>query len=202
MRSDPFLKRFDAYFKTIRPQRPGRALRLSALKASDSAYGIDRAVKTDMDPADPSAWHDDPREDTKPEQREPPRTWRRGPLLAPRPAHSLIKEPTLTNLLDWHSHNIDRDPLFAHYSSAAAAVVAGVVFGLARGASTALLSAPGSRLTGFILATKTATPLYVTPFVLGTQLDCWSTVPEREAKRRGDMPPERWGDFAHDANVL
>ena len=154
-----------------------------------------------MDPADPSAWHDDPRE-PQPEQREPPRTWRRGPPLAPRPAHNLIKEPTLTNLLDWHSHNIDRDPLFAHYSSAATAVVAGVVFGLARGASTALLSAPGSRLTGFILATKTATPLYVTPFVLGTQLDCWSTVSEREAKRRGDMPPERWGDFAHDANVL
>ena len=155
-----------------------------------------------MDPSDPSAWHDDPREDTKPEPREPPRTWRRGPPLAPRPAHNLLTEPTLTNLLDWHSHNIDRDPLFAHYSSAAAAVLAGVVFGLARGASTALLSAKGSRLTGFILATKTATPLYVTPFVLGTQLDCWSTVSEREAKRRGDMPPERWGDFAHDANVL
>ena len=126
-----------------------------------------------MDPADPSAWHDDPREDTKPEPRESPRTWRRGPPLAPRPAHNLLTEPTLTNLLDWHSHNIDRDPLFAHYSSAAAAVLAGVVFGLARGASTALLSAKGSRLTGFILATKTATPLYVTPFVLGTQLDCW-----------------------------
>ena len=76
-----------------------------------------------MDPADPSAWHDDPRE-PQPEQREPPRTWRRGPPLAPRPAHNLIKEPTLTNLLDWHSHNIDRDPLFAHYSAAAAAVVA------------------------------------------------------------------------------
>ena len=155
-----------------------------------------------MDPADPSAWHDDPREDTKPERREPPRTWRRGPPLAPRPAHNLLTEPTLTNLLDWHSHNIDRDPLFAHYSAAAAAVLAGVVFGLARGASTALLSAKGSRLAGFILATKTATPLYVTPFVLGTQLDCWSTVSEREAKRRGDVPPERWGDFAHDANVL
>ena len=155
-----------------------------------------------MDPSDPSAWHDDPCEDTKPEQREPPRTWRRGPPLAPRPAHNLLTEPTLTNLLDWHSHNIDRDPLFAHYSSAAAAVLAGVVFGLARGASTALLSAKGSRLAGFILATKTATPLYVTPFVLGTQLDCWSTVSEREAKRRGDVPPERWGDFAHDANVL
>ena len=82
-----------------------------------------------MDPADPSAWHDDPRE-PQPEQREPPRTWRRGPPPAPRPAHNLIKEPTLTNLLDWHSHNIDRDPLFAHYSAAAAAVVAGVVFGL------------------------------------------------------------------------
>ena len=79
-----------------------------------------------MDPADPSNWHDDPRE-PKPEQREPPRTWRRGPPLAPRPAHNLIKEPTLTNLLDWHSHNIDRDPLFAHYSSAAAAVLAALV---------------------------------------------------------------------------
>ena len=154
-----------------------------------------------MDPADPSGWHDDPRE-TQPAHIEPPRTWRRGPPPAPRPARNLIKEPTLANLLDWHSHNIDRDPLFAHYSSAAAAVLAGVVFGLARGASTALLSAKGSRLTGFILATKTATPLYVTPFVLGTQLDCWSTVSEREAKRRGDVPPERWGDFAHDANVL
>ena len=157
-----------------------------------------------MDPSDPSAWHDDPCE-TQPAHIEPiveRATWRRGPPLAPRPAHNLLTEPTLTNLLDWHSHNIDRDPLFAHYSSAAAAVLAGVAFGLARGASTALLSAPGSRLTGFILATKTATPLYVTPFVLGTQLDCWSTVSEREAKRRGDMPPERWGDFAHDANVL
>ena len=161
------------------------------------------AASIDMDPADPSAWHDDPREDTKPEPRAPLVTsWRRGPPPAPRPAHNLLTEPTLTNLLDWHSHNVDRDPLFAHYSSAAAAVVAGVVFGLARGASTALLSAKGSRLAGFILATKTATPLYVTPFVLGTQLDCWSTVSEREAKRRGDMPPERWGDFAHDANVL
>ena len=81
MGGDPFLKRFDACVKTRPPQWPGRALRLSARIASDSAYGIDRGVKTDMDPADPSAWHDDPREDTKPEPREPPRTWRRGPRI-------------------------------------------------------------------------------------------------------------------------
>ena len=95
---------------------------------------------------------------------------------------------TLVNLLDWHSHNLDRDPLFGHYSAAAAAVIAGVIFGFARGASTALLAAPGSRLTGFIVATTTATPLYVTPFVLGTQWDCWSTVSERAATRRGHEP--------------
>ena len=197
MRSDPFLKRFDASFKSRRPPVARECVQAQRSESST----VCASASIDMDPADPSGWHDDPCE-PKPEPREPPRTWRRGPPLAPRPAHNLLTEPTLTNLLDWHSHNIDRDPLFAHYSSAAAAVLAGVVFGLARGASTALLSAKGSRLTGFILATKTATPLYVTPFVLGTQLDCWSTVSEREAKRRGDMPPERWGDFAHDANVL
>ena len=44
-----------------------------------------------------------------------------------RARQNLIKEPTLTSIR-LAPHNIDRDPLFAHYSAAAAAIVAGVVF--------------------------------------------------------------------------
>ena len=62
-----------------------------------------------------------------------------GPPPARRPP-SLRDDASLSCLLDWHSYHLDHDPVFAHYGSAAFAVVVGSLFGVARGLSTALLS--------------------------------------------------------------
>mmetsp|Transcript_4901 Transcript_4901/g.14517 ORF Transcript_4901/g.14517 Transcript_4901/m.14517 type:complete len:141 (+) Transcript_4901:226-648(+) len=111
-----------------------------------------------------------------------------GPPLASRPP-SLYHDCSFLNALDWHSYNLDHDQVFAHYSSAAAAVLLGCLFGAARGATAALLASKGSRLQGFILAARGVTPFYVCPFVIGTQVDCYSTTRERAEKRRGLRRP-------------
>ena len=76
------LRALDAPFKsqTITAAREGAQAQRSESFRQCVRPHRHRAVKTGMDPADPSAWHDDPRE-PQPEQREPPRTWRRGPRI-------------------------------------------------------------------------------------------------------------------------
>ena len=91
--------------------------------------------------------------------------------------------PSLHDLAEQHSINLDTDPVYAHWSSAGFAIAAGVAMGAARGAVTALMSPPAHRLEVFMFVTRGAAPLYVIPFMLGMQWDCYRTTWSR--KNRG-----------------
>eukprot|EP00965_Chrysotila_dentata_P222412 6192954-Pleurochrysis_carterae.AAC.2 len=84
-------------------------------------------------------------------------------------------------------------PVFAHWSAAAAATLFGCVLAAGRGAVFAATCAPAERAAGFAFATRGAAPLYVVPFVLGSQLDCYET--QWELARRGT----RRTDLSHSA---
>ena len=72
-----------------------------------------------------------------------------------------------------HSHNLRYNPVLAHYEAAAASTAFGCVMAVARGAFVSLTQPPGQRLLAFRLATKAVAPLYIIPFVLGGQFDCY-----------------------------
>jgi hypothetical protein len=91
---------------------------------------------------------------------------------------------TLSQLASWHSCNLDADPVYAHWSAAAAAVCAGVAMAMARGAVAAAMLPRAEQLPVFAAVTRGAAPLYCVPFVLGTQLDCWETSARRRGERR------------------
>mmetsp|Transcript_34896 Transcript_34896/g.73387 ORF Transcript_34896/g.73387 Transcript_34896/m.73387 type:complete len:121 (-) Transcript_34896:620-982(-) len=101
--------------------------------------------------------------------------------------------PSLKSLFDWHAYNLQTDPVFAHWSAAAAATLFGCVLAAGRGAVFAATCAPAERAAGFAFATRGAAPLYVVPFVLGSQLDCYET--QWELARRGT----RRTDLSHSA---
>ena len=88
---------------------------------------------------------------------------------------------TLREMMEAHSWNIDHRPVYARWSSAAAAVAFGCTLGAARGLVNAILNPPAQRLQAFLFTARGVTPLYVIPFVLGTQFDCYTT----ELSRRG-----------------
>ena len=90
--------------------------------------------------------------------------------------------PTLKELAEAHSWNIDHRPVYARWSIAAFAVGVGCAFGAARGLVNAALNPPGQRLAAFILTARGVTPLYVIPFVLGTQYDCYLTEQSRKGR--------------------
>ena len=92
---------------------------------------------------------------------------------------------SLREMCEWHSRNLDHNPVLAHWSSAVFAVCCGCGFGCLRGLVVAATLPPQQRWRGFTFAVRGATPLYVIPFVAGTQLDCYSAT----AARAGRPPP-------------
>ena len=79
----------------------------------------------------------------------------------------------LENVFAQHSHNLRYNPVLAHYEAAVASTAVGCVLAVARGAFVSLTQPPGQRLLGFRLATQAVAPLYIIPFVLGSQFDCY-----------------------------
>lgn len=94
-----------------------------------------------------------------------------------------------------HSHNLRYNPVLAHYEAAAVSTAVGCVLAVARGAFVSITQPPGQRLLGFRIATKAVAPLYIIPFVLGSQLDCYRWQWARQ--NRFYVPPT-----SHDASHL
>lgn len=79
--------------------------------------------------------------------------------------------PSLRELAEWHSYNIDHHPIYAYWSNAAFYTAVGLALASGRGALIAAGASPSEKLQAFVQATRLVAPLYVIPFVLGGQLD-------------------------------
>ena len=80
---------------------------------------------------------------------------------------TMLNVPSLRQLAEWHSYNLDIDPVYAHWSSTGFAIVVGISLSAARGAVAAGMVPPHERLATFAFMTRACAPLYVVPFVLG-----------------------------------
>lgn len=89
-----------------------------------------------------------------------------------------------------HSRLLQSDPARAHWNAAAVATTVGLGFSMARGSVAALLSPPGQRLAAFYYVSRGVSPLYVIPFVLATQVDCYAAT---WANRGAPRPPSEAG---------
>ena len=87
--------------------------------------------------------------------------------------------PTLKELGERHSYNLDNDPVYAHWSSAGFMIAVGMGFALARGLVVAATQPAPHRWQAFAFAARGVAPLYVVPFVLGAQYDCYRVAHER-----------------------
>ena len=96
-----------------------------------------------------------------------------------------------------HSQNLRYAPVQAHWEAAAVMGSLGGLMALARGAVVAMMEPgpPAKRLLTFAIATRAIAPLYIIPFVLGSQLDCYQAIASlRSAEYR---PPAMSHDAAH-----
>ena len=89
---------------------------------------------------------------------------------------------------EWH-YNLDHDPWYAHWSSAALSVATGICLGMARGAVFAATCPPTQRLRAASCAGGAASPLIV-PFVIGSQWDSGG-ITERRNRREGRGDDDR-----------
>lgn len=93
-----------------------------------------------------------------------------------------------------HSHNLKHAPVLAHYEAAMVSTLVGCAFAVARGIVVASMQPPGQRLKVLPLATRGIAPLYIVPFVLGSQLDCYMASWERDDPT---YTPTISGDASH-----
>ena len=91
--------------------------------------------------------------------------------------------PSLRQLAECHSYNLDNDPVYAHWSSAGFAIFVGCALAAARGAVTAAMHPAHERLAVFSVMTRAVAPLYVIPFVFGAQ-----TLPRHDVWARTSLP--------------
>ena len=96
-------------------------------------------------------------------------------------------EDRLREALAVHDYNLTHDPARAHWNAALAGTAVGLLMSGARGAVTALMQPSPLRWQCFFLVSRGVAPLYVIPFVLGTQLDCYQTCWERRGVARPPM---------------
>ena len=83
-----------------------------------------------------------------------------------------------------HAHYLETQPAFAHWVSAGVSTALGCVLAAGRGAFVAATQPAGLRLSTFVVVSRSVAPLYIIPFVLGGQLDCYETTWEREGRAR------------------
>ena len=79
----------------------------------------------------------------------------------------------LRTALWWHKYNLQHNPVQAHWDAATASTIFGMAMAVARGAVVASMNSPAQRLHSFLMVTRGTAPLYIIPFVLGSQLDCY-----------------------------
>jgi len=72
-----------------------------------------------------------------------------------------------------HDYLLTHDPARAHWNAAVVAMSFGSLLSIARGSVAAFTNPPGQRWAIFIFVTRGVAPLYIVPFVMGTQWDCY-----------------------------
>ena len=92
----------------------------------------------------------------------------------------------LRSMFALHAHHLDRSPVLAHWTAAGIATSIGCTLAAARGAFVALTQPAGARFKTFAMVSRSAAPLYVIPFVLGSQLDCYEARWEREGHKKSE----------------
>lgn len=104
------------------------------------------------------------------------------------PASDWLTRPTMQErirtLFEVHDQMLTHNPVQAHWNAAAVATAGGALLSVCRGAAAALTNPAGQRLRVFAFVTQGVAPLYIIPFVLGSQVDCYETVWERQHGRR------------------
>lgn len=98
----------------------------------------------------------------------------RGSLAAERGSTDDGSWPLLKIAFAIHEDNLKYHPTRAHWNAALVSTGLGVFLAGARGGFAALTTPAGSRAITFIKVTYAVIPLYVIPFVLGSQWDCYA----------------------------
>lgn len=106
--------------------------------------------------------------------------------------------PWLRRALEEHSFNLVHNPALAHWHAATASAILGCALAAVRGTIVAVMQPPAGRWPAFVGITRGVTPLYVIPFVLVSQYDCYQTAWER----RGAGPRPRAFDASDESMHL
>ena len=125
----------------------------------------------------------------------------------------------LRSMFALHAYNLQHSPALAHWTAAGVSTALGCVLAAGRGAFVALTQPPvrvrrqkcsslhallsaecnpfsfsqGLRWSAFISVSRSAAPLYIIPFVLGSQVDCFEASWERQGHK-----PREWSGAAAD----
>ena len=90
-----------------------------------------------------------------------------------------------------HSKLLETNPVRAHWNSAAVSASFGMAMSVARGGVAAMTNPPGQRLFAFLFVTRAVAPLYIIPFVIGSQVDdyeaSWAKQNRSARAKRADM---------------
>ena len=83
-----------------------------------------------------------------------------------------------------HAANLEHSPVLAHWTAAGVATIFGCFLAAGRGVFVAATQPSGLRWASFAQVSRSVAPLYVIPFVLGSQLDCYEATWERQGRQR------------------
>lgn len=81
--------------------------------------------------------------------------------------------PSLKALFALHAHYLEHSPVVAHWTAAGVSTCLGCVLAAGRGLFVAATVERAVRWTTFASVSRSVAPLYIIPFVLGSQLDCY-----------------------------
>jgi len=88
--------------------------------------------------------------------------------------------PYLRSIFAFQQYQLQNNPVQAHWYAGGCATVLGCALAAVRGLSVAVTQQKGLRMAAFIGVSRAAAPLYIIPFVLGSQLDCYEATWARE----------------------
>ena len=93
----------------------------------------------------------------------------------------------LRSLFALHAHHLETSPVMAHWTAAGVSTMIGCTLASVRGIFVASTQPHGVRLETFLRVSRGVAPLYIIPFVLGSQLDCYEVSWAREGRRRAEL---------------
>ena len=92
---------------------------------------------------------------------------------------------TLRSIFALHADCLEHSPVLAHWTAAGISTALGCVLAAARGTFVAAMQPAGMRVKTFAAVSRGVAPLYIIPFVLGSQVDCYEASWERRGHARG-----------------